>query len=402
MLRLGQTDRDALVLRYFEGRSLNEVGSALGASEEAAKKRVNRALEKLRKIFTRHGITSTTDAIASAITANSIQAAPATLAKTVTAVAIAKGATASVSTLTLIKGALKIMAWTKAKTAIVAGAAILLASGTAFVAVKNTHDSYGGYSWQVFDTSRASLVFSNAPTKATIVRRLPKGVPPNNLASAGLILSNTPPQVTIVPTRFPKGGMSNGVREWSWMNALRNGEAIGMNCPAEEIIRYAMGDYPRARTMVDGKVLKAVREPERGYDFIANVPNGSRAALKAEMEQKFGLTGSIENRETDVLVLKVKQAMALDGLRGTRVAGEGHSQLSATSTSDLARTLEFFVNVPVVDETGLTNHFMLTLKWNEGDKPTGAEQLNQSLDKIGLGLAPASRRIEMLVVEKTK
>ena len=40
MLRLGQTDRDALVLRYFEGRSLNEVGSALGASEEAAKKRV--------------------------------------------------------------------------------------------------------------------------------------------------------------------------------------------------------------------------------------------------------------------------------------------------------------------------------------------------------------------------
>src|ERR1700733_11714401 len=36
MLRLGQTDRDALVLRFFEGRSLNEVGAALGASEEAA------------------------------------------------------------------------------------------------------------------------------------------------------------------------------------------------------------------------------------------------------------------------------------------------------------------------------------------------------------------------------
>ena len=59
------------------------------------------------------------------------------LAKTVTAVAIAKGATASVSTLTLIKGALKIMAWTKAKTAIVASACVLLAAGTTTVTIYN-------------------------------------------------------------------------------------------------------------------------------------------------------------------------------------------------------------------------------------------------------------------------
>ena len=64
MLRLGQTDRDALVLRFFEGRSLNEVGSALGASEEAAKKRVNRALEKLRNFFAKRGVSSTTAIIA--------------------------------------------------------------------------------------------------------------------------------------------------------------------------------------------------------------------------------------------------------------------------------------------------------------------------------------------------
>jgi len=41
------------------------------------------------------------------------------------------------------------------------------------------------------------------------------------------------------------------------------------------------------------------------------------------------------------------------------------------------------------------------LGWNEGDKPTGAEQLNQSLDKVGLELVPARRSIEMLMVEKT-
>jgi RNA polymerase sigma factor (sigma-70 family) len=103
MLRLTQTDRDALVLRFFEGRSLNEVGAALGASEDAAKKRVNRALEKLQKLFLKRGVSSTTATLAGAISANSVQAAPVELAKTVTAVALAKGATASISTLTLVK-----------------------------------------------------------------------------------------------------------------------------------------------------------------------------------------------------------------------------------------------------------------------------------------------------------
>jgi RNA polymerase sigma factor (sigma-70 family) len=134
MLRLGQTDRDALVLRFFEGRSLDEVGHALGASEEAAKKRVNRALEKLRNFFAKRGVSSTTAIIAETISAHSVQAAPVALAKAITAVAFAKGAAASTSTLTLIKGALKIMAWAKAKTA-ASGAGVLLVLGasTAFV-----------------------------------------------------------------------------------------------------------------------------------------------------------------------------------------------------------------------------------------------------------------------------
>ena len=79
-----------LVLRFFEGRNFKEVGAALGASEDAAKMRVNRALEKLRKFFTKRGVNSTTAIIAGAISANSVQAAPVALAKSVTAVAIPK------------------------------------------------------------------------------------------------------------------------------------------------------------------------------------------------------------------------------------------------------------------------------------------------------------------------
>ena len=119
MGRLGARDRDVLVLRFFEGKSFREVGAALGASENAAKKRVAYALEKLRRYFVRRGISSTTAALAGAISAHAVQAAPATLAKATVVVAIANGATGSTSTLALLKGALKVMAWTKAKTGIV-------------------------------------------------------------------------------------------------------------------------------------------------------------------------------------------------------------------------------------------------------------------------------------------
>src|SRR5664280_662669 len=127
---LNEKDRHVIVLRFFENRSLAEVGRALGANEDAARMRVNRALEKLRKFFTKRGVSSTTAILAGTFSANSVQAAPVTLAKSVTAVAIAKGAAASGSTLTLIKGALKIMAWTKIKTSVAVGAVLLAAVGT--------------------------------------------------------------------------------------------------------------------------------------------------------------------------------------------------------------------------------------------------------------------------------
>jgi RNA polymerase sigma factor (sigma-70 family) len=122
LAQLGKIDHDAVVLRFFEGKLFSEVGTALGTSEEAAKKRVNRAVEKLRIYFSKRGVTLSTDALAGVVTANSVQLAPAALAKTTTALAFVKGETASGSTLSLIKGALKTMAWTKAKTSIVAAA----------------------------------------------------------------------------------------------------------------------------------------------------------------------------------------------------------------------------------------------------------------------------------------
>jgi RNA polymerase sigma factor (sigma-70 family) len=138
MSRLGTTDRDALVLRYFQNKSLSEVGASMGLEERTAQKRMTRAIEKLRKFFAQRGVTLTATAIAGAVSANSVQATPVALVKIISAIAVAKGAAATTSTLTLVKGALKIMAWTKMKTTIIAGVGIFLAIGTTAIVVIET------------------------------------------------------------------------------------------------------------------------------------------------------------------------------------------------------------------------------------------------------------------------
>ena len=122
MHELKETDREAILLRYFERRQFVEVGAKLGLNENAARMRVERALEKLRDIFTKRGVTTVT-ALASVISANAVQIAPANLAATLAATSIAAAGT---GTFTL----LKIMTATKLKLGIsalvVAGAAATL------------------------------------------------------------------------------------------------------------------------------------------------------------------------------------------------------------------------------------------------------------------------------------
>ena len=136
MAKLGDKDRSAVLLRFFENKSVAEVGATLGTNEDAARKRITRAVEKLRSWFSKRGVTLTATLIAGAVSANSIQAAPAALAKTVMVVAMAKGAAAGGSTLVLVKGALKLMAWAKAKTAMVVAVSVILTAGTTAVLVK--------------------------------------------------------------------------------------------------------------------------------------------------------------------------------------------------------------------------------------------------------------------------
>lgn len=133
---LGEKDRLAVLLRFFENRSLMEIGSHLGTGEDTARKRVSRALEKLRRYLSRRGVVSTTAIIAGTISAHSVQAAPGALAKSVTTMAVVKGAAISGSTLTLVQGAWKLMAWTKAKTVMVVALVAIIGTSATTVVVK--------------------------------------------------------------------------------------------------------------------------------------------------------------------------------------------------------------------------------------------------------------------------
>ncbi|HUJ71377.1 MAG TPA: sigma-70 family RNA polymerase sigma factor, partial [Verrucomicrobiae bacterium] len=106
MHALDDTDRAAVLLRYFENKSLREVGQTLGRTEDAAQKRVSRAVECLREFFAKRGVAVGAGGLAVVISANAVQAAPAGLAATISSVAVLAGTTVAAATTTTITKAI--------------------------------------------------------------------------------------------------------------------------------------------------------------------------------------------------------------------------------------------------------------------------------------------------------
>ncbi len=375
MANLRDKDRDAIVLRYFQNRSLRDVGAVLGVDEYAAQKRVARALGKLHAFFTKRGVRSTAGIIAGAISANSVQTAPALLAKSVTAVAIAKGATASVSTLTLIKGALKIMAWTKMKTAIVAAAVVLLATGTATITIKEIHEHWT-YSWQV---SKFNYLPDDAPD----------------------LLGKTKPQVTIVRSKFKHSvygtpfteGDSEEMVNGQIIVHTNQSQSIGLGVLAADIINTAYSSDDR-------RTIFVTPLPKERYDFIVNIPQGGFPALQEEIKKRFGVAGK--------WTLVTTNALALERIRED-VQFKPSSRPGANGMEMFRDSVEntFGGNLTVVNDTGLTNRYEdFSFKWpirRTSDDEAFLKVLNKELrDQLGFELVHTNLPVEMLVVGKMK
>jgi RNA polymerase sigma factor (sigma-70 family) len=129
---LPPTDRDALLLRYFSGKSNPEIAATLAISDEAAKKRVQRALDALQKLLTSRGLAGTSAltalTLAAALTSHAVQAAPPALASSITTALTSKAA-ATVAT----KGTL--MAAAKFKAVLIASAAVVAITASVVTAV---------------------------------------------------------------------------------------------------------------------------------------------------------------------------------------------------------------------------------------------------------------------------
>jgi uncharacterized protein (TIGR03435 family) len=364
---LREKDRQAIVLRFYEGRNLREIGLAQGTGEEAAEKRVNRALDKLRAFFTKRGVSSTPAIIAGAMTTHSVQAAPVALAKSVTALAMAKGAAASGSTLTLIKGALKIMAWTKVKTAVVAGVVVLLAAGTTTITVKEIQ-GHRTYPWQ--EASQGGGLFDSS------------------------VLDQQPPQVRILPSRF-----------MSWAGGTSGDKMMGTGLPAQEIVAAVYGTH-------SARVIFSAKLPEGRYDFIASLPSGNTEALRQEIRHKWGVVGKSETHDANVMLLKVKSPYTPSALKRSNRTNNSSMLWQNSETwlkfqnqpvSGIAHELEALSKFPIIDETGRTNNFDFDLNCKATDiENRNWDAVNEALAPLGLELVSTNMPIEMLVVEKVK
>ena len=367
LLQLRDADRAAVILHFMEGRTFQEVGSVLGVGEDTVRKRVDRCLEQLTKFFQRQGFTVPALSATTPLFALASHTAPTELAASATSASLAAHST---STLT-VKGALKIMAWTKVKTATVAGVVILLAAGTTTVFVKHA------------SSARRQATFEEIfqhPDGSSVPR-----------------LDKAPPTLIVRPTRYPNGNSG------AW---TVNGKGVYVGATISDVLCWAYGTLP-TRMIIPENIS------QKKYDYLDTLPNNHQEMLRAEIQKQFGLVATKETRPTDVLLLKVANATLLEshssrgGNSRRYVLGENRTQTfycENQKLSDVADGLEGYFNKPIINQTGTASRYTFQLQWPNSMFRTKAlaMTISNQLNQLGLELVPTNMPVEMLVVEKAK
>ena len=378
MAQLGDRDRTLLTLRFYEHKSAPEAAALLGIRAAAAQKRTVRALEKLRRFFSKRGVTLTATLIAGAVSANSVSAAPAGLAVKFSAIAT-QGAATTTSITTLVKGTLKIMAWTKAKMAIAVTAGVVLATGTATVAVIKVWPVQIEDAWFVGD----SRVLDQIPDNLTVIR-------PTHFASRG------------------GGGAFGEPGRTVWYNMTLDRCIVFAEDFGDTTRVVLPPDFPKDR--FDILITRPKNGPYRGDGEMHQV-------LRDEIKRQFGYVARRETRPLEALALRVKtpDSPGLHHLAKVDASTVIQSSVAGLNSKNfpldfLARELEPYLDVPVLDQTGLTNRVVLDLPWKkiagETPKANGMPQKETVMrvvsDELGLEFVPTNTPVEMLIVEKVK
>jgi uncharacterized protein (TIGR03435 family) len=284
---------------------------------------------------------------------------------------VTKGAAVGGSTLTIIKGALKIMAWTKAKTVIVVGVSVLLAAGTATMVVKESN---------VFRVKSSGIdaYISDSDMQAFL---------------------DAPPMLAIQSTHFPKYQGTAGRSTRSKM--------AGRDRTLRDLIVTAY-DFHTPRIIFPPDMLT------NHYDFLVTVADHPYEKFQAEIKNSLGFAARKEIRDVDVQVLQVASSgagklKAGNPSQSSRLDHRIAFDYPNNPVSVLAGSLEYRFRMPVIDRTGLAGNYNMVVDWNwhgawnGKDREANLNSLKKTLsDQLGLELVSSREPVEMLVVEKVK
>jgi uncharacterized protein (TIGR03435 family) len=186
---------------------------------------------------------------------------------------------------------------------------------------------------------------------------------------------------------------------------FRNRRMTMVNMPLSVLYRMAHGDVSHLRTV---DLQDDPKSPLTKADYCLDVivAKGKEAELRPflqeELNKSFAIRGKLEKQIKPVYVLQIVDAAKAGRLTpSTRteqslVAGGSGFEGQEVTIRELADYLENFgiVNLPVVDETGLTAVYDISLQF----EPENKESLTAALQRLGLRLTQSEREIEVLVL----
>jgi uncharacterized protein (TIGR03435 family) len=227
-------------------------------------------------------------------------------------------------------------------------------------------------------------------------------------------LRQTPAGLVVVrPTHFPflrRNGILYARLASEGTNSLR---IMGRNVPLREVVAAAYGESP-------SRVVLPPDAPKGNFDFLVTAASDSRPRLQSVIRRQLGYAAQKEKRDTDVLALKIMDSR-LPGLtvsgadekpdvdyndRQLRIRHLPLLMVAEERLMPLTNALGRLLNTPVVDKTGLTNVYDYSITWNVQvqrqlqNETTARAAMDKMLRDLGLGLAPDTASLEMLVVKK--
>jgi RNA polymerase sigma factor (sigma-70 family) len=436
LVNLPEKDRRAIVLRFFEQRSVEDVAERMGVTREAAKQRLFRAIEKLRGRLGGKGATvPAAAALAALIGARAVEAAPVGLAGSTVAAATVSGTSGSVAAFGIAKGTVNVMAWAKVKiAATVTAAALVVGSTTALVVTRvirpgngGDHDRAGSgraYAVPVVDQRTAARDAANVNDKADW---WPRFHAVYGLAAGQTVKRMPPPfidqrwhfwksQQPSIPPLKPGEMMPEKVFiiEWDgaayhWKVAAANDGRLGMVMTSLLGLREWEVDAPPALKDAplpgDWVVLKGAKFDEK----LAAVEAIARdAGLKIRIEETTKLievvvargelkfTGPVDEHGRPVLELRYGEALQQQG--GSPVAPPPASSATMREVFDQAESM---FATPLIDESGseLSRVMLRQFPGYSKSRETAMEKgLLSLMEQTGLLLEKEKRELTVWVV----